>query len=124
MNFQGVLLFYKAMHQLIVYSSDMNPLDTASTIKGHGVHDDNLIKAYEKLIRTRLNIKREAEEPLWPFTPDEVTEKLNTGQKKSYTTIIPYFPENRSFQPGYWVQDASGISGRCFFLVSIDVCCT
>ena len=80
------------MHQLNVYSSDMNPLDyTASTIKGHGGHDDNLTKAYAKLIRTRLEVKCEAEEPLWPFAPDEVTEKLNIGLIKELYNDYPLF---------------------------------
>ena len=89
MNYQRVMLFYIAMHQLIVHSGDMNPLDyTTSTIKGHGVHIDNLSRAYAKSIRKGLKIKREVQEPHWPFKPDEVMEKLNIEPIKELCNLV------------------------------------
>ena len=65
--------FYSTVHQVIVYSNDMNPLDyTAATIKGHGLRDEDFIRACATMIKRKLDKKRQEMEFCWPYTPDEV----------------------------------------------------
>ena len=102
-EFPDSIGFYKTMHQVIVFSSDMNPLDyTVATVKGHGMRDDDLIKACAKLINKSWNMKREQEHFSRPHTPEEVIEKLNNGPLQElynliYATIGPRCKTNE-----YW----------------------
>ena len=81
--------FYSTVHQVIVYANNMNPLDfTAATIKGHGLRDEDLIRAWAKMIKRKLDKKHQEMEFCWPYTPDEVIKRLDSGPAQDLYNLV------------------------------------
>eukprot|EP00794_Sanderia_malayensis_P017234 gene17234-18955_t len=91
--------FFPQGKYVIVYSQDTNPCEySASTLLGHGLRDNDLIRSVARMIRNKIELVKD-EEHSWPYTPNEVVEKLDSGPIRElynliYATINPNFKIN------------------------------
>lgn len=118
--FPGRLGFFSSGRQVIVYSSDMNPLKyTEATLKGHGLRDEDMIRACAAMIRRKVNTRIE-EESSWPCTPEELTEKLDRGPlQEIYNLIYATIDLNyRSNEYGYATTRSRPIATKVWSLAS------
>ena len=75
-TFEGKIAFYKVNKRLIVHSSNVNPCQYAlATMTGADLRDDDLTKAFTRLVRGKLKGK---DPPSWPPTPEEFIATLDT----------------------------------------------
>eukprot|EP00794_Sanderia_malayensis_P011520 gene11520-12711_t len=86
---------YPSSRQEIVHAADMNPCEfSTATLRGHGLRDNDLIKAFASLLR-RKN---------WPYTSDELIKHLDKGPVTEmynvfYASIDPGFKINEYGYP-------------------------
>ena len=100
-EFEDTLGFYSTGRVVIVYSSDMNPLEyTAATLKGHGLRDEDLVRACAKMIRRKIEIGNKDEDDRWPYTPDELLSELQQGPMQDLYNLI-----YGSFDPNYKINE-------------------
>ena len=97
-RFGELISFYKAGRNLIVHPTSINPcMYAVATLKGAGLRDDDLTKAFANMIRRKLK-KQSSEE--WPITAEELITRLDSSGPMTYLynaiawTVIPQSPKN------------------------------
>ena len=77
-RFENQISFFPCGRHLLVHPIDINPCTySIATLKGCGLRDRDLAKAFGKMVRRKL--KDRVLDEKWPLTPDELPEKLNIG---------------------------------------------
>ena len=75
--FGDQISFYKAGRQQIVHPSNLNPCMYAmATLQGAGLRDDDLSKAFGRMIKRKLCDRKIGK---WPISPDELLLKLENN---------------------------------------------
>ena len=78
-NFENELAFFPSGRHVLVHPIDINPCTySAATLKGCGLRDVDLSKAFGRMIRRKLT-DRTSSESSWPKTPDELLSLLDQG---------------------------------------------
>ena len=119
-EFEDKISFYPTGRQVIVYSSDVNPCDySESTLKGHGLRENDLIRAFAKMIKGKIE-KRRKDESQWPFTPEQLLTNLDSGPLPDlyniiYATIDPNFKINNY---GYSVTRSDQMATKVWSVAS------
>ena len=119
-EFEDKISFYPTGRQVIVYSSDVNPCDySESTLKGHGLRENDLIRAFAKMVKGK-NEKRRKDESQWPFTPEQLLTNLDSGPLPDlyniiYATIDPNFKINKY---GYSVTRSDQMATKVWSVAS------
>lgn len=97
-RFGELISFYKAGRNLIVHPTSINPcVYAAATLKGAGLRDDDLTKAFANMIRRKLK-KQSSDE--WPITPEELVARLDSSGPMTSLynaiawTVNPQSPKN------------------------------
>ncbi len=82
--------FRSASIYVLVYASDTNPCDYAvATLRGQGLRDDDLIRAFGRMIRRRLQCRDEQPTKL-PLTAEEFFLELDRGPPPDLYNAIFY----------------------------------
>ena len=98
-EFEEKIGFYPTGRQVIVFSSNVNPCDySEATLKGHGLRENDLIRAFACMIKGKIK-KKKKDESQWPFTPEQLLTNINSGPLPDlyniiYATIDPTFKIN------------------------------
>eukprot|EP00794_Sanderia_malayensis_P019707 gene19707-21653_t len=118
--FSERLGFYPSGRQVIIYSSDMNPIEyMAATLKGHGLRDEDLIKACAAMIRRKMEARVE-DECSWPCDPNELIEQFDRGPLADIYNMI-YATIDKSYkinQYGYATTRSKSIATKVWSLAS------
>ena len=79
--------FYPSGRNIIVHNSRVNPCEySLATIKGRGLRDDDIIKAFGAMIRRKVMERKERKkanaetEEKFPFTPDRVLSLIHISE--------------------------------------------
>jgi len=111
-SFGNQIAYYKGVtSKVVVHSVIVNPCQyAAATMKGAGLRDDDLTKAFARLVRRKL--KASALQS-WPISPQELLHRLDDAGPLTFIfnavawTVNPAFAKNHF---GYASEDISAIS--------------
>eukprot|EP00795_Rhopilema_esculentum_P000574 gene574-10262_t len=82
--------FYNSGKYLIVHASDVNPCEYAiATLHGCGLRDDDLSKAFGRMVKRKLEARRNAPRQ-WPCTTEEILSQLDRGPLPEIYNAIFY----------------------------------
>eukprot|EP00795_Rhopilema_esculentum_P009663 gene9663-17422_t len=118
--FSERLGFYSSGRQVIIYSSDVNPLEYATaTLKGHGLRDEDIIKACAAMIRRKMEARVENEWS-WPCNPNELIEQFDRGLLQDiYNMIYATVDKNYKInQYGYAMTRSKPMATKVWSLAS------
>ena len=78
-EFGDEISFFATGRNVLVHNSKMNPCEYAiATINGKGLRDEDIIKAFGKLVQRKLSAKLSKKAPKqWPLTPGDLVAQLN-----------------------------------------------
>ena len=118
-EFNDDLGFFPNGHHVIVHGADINPCEfTVATLQGHGLRDNDLIKAFATMLKRKIESRVDAEK--WPCTPDELIEMLDRGPLKEIYNFI-YASINLSYQVneyGYAITRSRPIATKVWSMAS------
>ena len=99
-EFNDDLGFFPTGRHVIVHAADINPCEfTVATLRGHGLRDNDLIKAFATMLKCKIETRVDGERK-WPYTPDELIEMLDRGPLKEIYNVI-----YASINPAYKVNE-------------------
>ena len=82
--------FYKSGKYLIVHASDVNPCEyVTAALHGCGLRDDDLAKAFGRMVRHKLEARENAPRQ-WPCTTEEIMNQLDRGPLPEIYNAIFY----------------------------------
>ena len=94
-HFEDKINFFPSGKYLLVHPIDINPCSySIATLKGRGLRDADLAKAFGRMIRRKLD-ERKSEDERWPLTPDELLSKLDSGPLPDLYNTIYYSIHDR-----------------------------
>ena len=89
-NFSDDISFFSKGNYVIVHANDINPCTySVATMHGFGLPDLDLTKSFGKLVRRKLEEKKEKEDQ-WPLTPEELLSRIDEGPLPELYNVI-YF---------------------------------
>ena len=104
----------------MIYSSNVNPLEYATaTLKGHGLRDEDMIKACAAMIHRKIEARVE-NECSWPWNPNELIEQFDRGPLQdiynmTYATVDKNYKIN---QYGYAMTRSKPMATKVWSLAS------
>ena len=99
-EFNNDLGFFPTGRYVIVHAADINPCEfTVATLRGHGLRDNDLIKAFATMLKCKIETRVDGERK-WPYTPDELIEMLDRSPLKEIYNVI-----YASINPSYKVNE-------------------
>ena len=79
-KFGDDIAFFISGRNCIVHSSKINPCEySIATIKGNGLRDDDIIRAFGAMVKRKVKARSEESKHAmnFPFTPEELIDKIN-----------------------------------------------
>ena len=118
-RFGEQISFYKAGRNLVVHSTSVNPcMYAVSTLKGAGLRDDDLTKAFANMIRRKL--KKESREE-WPITVEELISRIDTSRPMTclYNAIAwTVNPQSAKNEKGYVLTSSTSSAQKIWSVAS------
>ena len=103
-RFPEDISFYPSGRNCLVHSSQMNPCEySIATIKGRGLRDEDIIRAFSAMVRRKVAQLKQEDGSKYdkqrPYTPDEVLKLLDIGPLPHlynviYATLHPNYKLN------------------------------
>lgn len=118
-HFGEKMSFYKAGRNLIVHPTSINPcMYVVATLKGSGLRDDDLTKAFASMIRRKL-AKQSYEE--WPMTAEELIARLDSSGPMTciYNAIAwTVNPQSTKNDKGYVLSSSTSSAQKIWSVAS------
>ena len=125
-RFGDELAYFNTGRNCIVHYCEINPCEySVATIKGKGIRDDDIIRAFGALVRRKIEErkeekKREACEESFPYPPERVIEMIDDGPlpelyNAMYATLFPSFKCN---EYGYAETESDKVATKIWSLAS------
>ena len=119
-HFEDKINFFPSGKYLLVHPIDINPCSySIATIKGRGLRDADLAKAFGCMIRRKLD-ERKNEAERWPLTPDELLSKLDSGPLPDLYNTIYYSVHDRGKLNEYGYIETSQTEARKIWSIASD----
>ncbi len=112
--------FRSASKYVLVYASDTNPCDYAvATLRGQGLRDDDLIRAFGRMIRRKLQCRDEKSRK-WPLTAEEFFLELDRGPPPDLYNAIFYTisDDAKKNEYGYNITTSKNLAIKIWSLAS------
>jgi hypothetical protein len=119
-EFNDDLGFFPTGRHVIVHAADINPCEfTVATLRGHGLRDSYLIKAFATMLKCKIETRVDGERK-WPSIPDELIEMLDRGPFKEiynviYASINPAYKVNEN---GYAIARSRPVATKIWSMAS------
>ena len=81
-RFENQIGFFQTGRNCVVHNREVNPCEyPVATIKGKGMRDDDIIRAFGALVKRRMNERRSenTSDEKFPYRPDRVSEMIEEG---------------------------------------------
>ena len=104
----------------MVYASDTKPCgyDTA-TLHGCGLRDDDFVRAFGRMVRRKIKVRKEKEENL-PMTPEELLASFDEGPFPELYNAIFYTTHDSALINEYGYEVTSTVKATKIWSIASD----